>query len=78
MGQDEQRLAAGIEAAPVGSSLLAVGADQVGEVVQGSSGEVDRGWVRQQRGSREGHLLGQIACLTGSLGGAPRRRNPYG
>lgn len=55
------------EAIQVQLGSRGLGADQVGEVVQRSGGQRDRGRVGQQRGSREGHLSWSIACLTGSL-----------
>lgn len=39
MSQSEQRLPAGVEASPPGPTLLAVGSDAVGEVVQGAAGQ---------------------------------------
>jgi len=45
VGQGEQGLPARVQAPPPGSALLAVGADAVGEVVQGSAGQRDKGRI---------------------------------
>jgi predicted enzyme related to lactoylglutathione lyase len=58
VGQGEQGLPAGVESAPAGSSLVAVGADQVGEVVQRS------GWTA---GSRRGKTPTRLLVGASSL-----------
>src|SRR5947209_951498 len=47
MGENQQRLAAAVEAVPAGTACGAVLADQLGEPGQSASGQRDRGGVRQ-------------------------------
>ena len=86
MRQREQGLLAGVEAPPVRAVLVAVGADQVGEVVERAVGQGDRRGVRQQRGCRWGIFLGRSLVLpgaspnpaTGTLTRSPTCANPVG
>ena len=50
MGQGEQGLLAGVQAALPAALLLAMAADQVGQVVEGTGGQGDRGRVGQHEG----------------------------
>jgi hypothetical protein len=68
MGQGKQRLAPCVEASPSRTILVTVLADAVGEVVEGSAGQRDRGGARQhRRGSWPGHRILVDCCLTWSL-----------
>jgi hypothetical protein len=47
VGRGGQGLPAGLQAPPSGASLVTVGSDEVGEVVQAAGGQRNRGRVRQ-------------------------------